>query len=175
MWGGWECEIILNPTSEQFQTVAAEAHFCIESTGPSEVLLSWDGGSSLTVNANDSCKAIEAASVLGRAGGDLDVFDLPGRAGERLRVRLDRDGTAGGKGEVATLMVEGKSGAALARKTGRLPLTLDVTLVDGGVVLMVAGAQAGSGDAYRGSYLLSVRPGGKVGERLLRPRTNVEP
>lgn len=178
MWGRWECSIF---TCDIFGCdTAADIHFCIESTGPAAVDLTWDGSSTLAVNANDTCKGIETAGFLGHTGnpahGDRDVYDFAGRPGESVRVRLDRDGTGGGTGEAATLKVESKSGAALAQKTGKLPITLDVTLADAGIALSAVSAEGGPGDPYRGGYVLSVRPGsGKAEERLLRPRPNVEP
>lgn len=177
MWGRWHCTIFSSTDSCKGDALA-RADFCIESDGPNELDLLWIGGGGLIVDA-PACSSIEAAGFLGHnasGAGDRDVFDLAGRPGERLRISLDRDGTAGGTGEVATLAVKSKAGAELGRRTGKLPLTFDVTLADAGAVLAVGGAQGESGDSYRGGYVLSVRPAsGKAGERLLRPRPNVEP
>lgn len=181
MWGQWSCDIVRTPnTCTNFDDQVTGVDFCIESTDPRTVNLTWDGASGLTHDANHpACTNIEAAGFLGHTagpGGDRDTYDLAGRPGERLRVKLDRDGAAGGTGEVATVEVKSLSGAALSQRTGRLPFTLDLTLADAGVVLEVGSAQARQGDAFRGGYILSVRPGaGKVGERLLKPRRNVEP
>jgi hypothetical protein len=51
-----------------------------------------------------------------------------------------------------------------------------VTLAGGGVVLVVASARAGSGEPYRGGYVLSATSAsGKADGRLLAPHADVEP
>jgi hypothetical protein len=178
LWGRWDCEIDADASPEGFNKLA-EVHFCVERTGPNEVLLNFDGKSSLTVNADDTCSSVAVTSFLGDTGDaarrDRDDFDLAGDSGEQLHITLDRDGTDGGAGEAATLEVESEFGDKLARQTGELPLELDVTIADAAVVLTVASAPVGSGEPYRGGYVLSVQPAEEVGDRLLRPHTNVEP
>jgi hypothetical protein len=121
MWESWNCGI--TATCDNLDDTLAKVDFCIESTGPSRVDLSWDGASTLTLVEPAPCTKVEVAGFLGHAtsmaGGDRDTFDIPGRSGERFRVRLEQDGTTGGAGEVATLEVESKSGARLERYPNR--------------------------------------------------------
>jgi hypothetical protein len=176
MWGTWDCFVNWDGPGGRGQQ---DVQFCVESTGPAEVDLSFDGAG-LTVNATDSCDQAEASSFLEDgargAGGrtDRDAFDFPGKAGERVRVVLDRDGTAGGEGDTATLALASRAGQELARRTGKVPLKLDATLADAGLVVRVVPAD-GAG-AFRGGYKLAVRPRStQIAGRLLRPLANVEP
>jgi hypothetical protein len=181
MWGDWECSIFLDNFDDGPIKVV---DFCVESTGPAQVDLTWGpatGGTALFVNAGSACEGAAAPGFLGDAGtptvgGDADHFEFAGKAGERLRVLVDRDGTAGSVGEVASVEVTSRSGQPLAQKTGKLPITLDVVMADASAGFVVRSAGDKVANVFRGAYVLSVTPeGGKVGGRLLQPRTSVEP
>jgi hypothetical protein len=162
------------------------------------VNLTYDGGSSLTVNAGSRCPSAQATGLLGQNGEDaaptatataaavpgqggrgapvamdVDVYDFPGLAGETVEVKLDRQGSGGSVGEVATLRVLAQSGGKLGERTGALPLALRLALP--GPIHVVVLRQAGNGVPFRGYYALEVTPeAGEVGDRLLEPRENVE-
>jgi hypothetical protein len=177
IWGTWGCEVAQG--CDVNSPVVAQSRFCIESTGSSELDVTFDGAN-LSQNANDACDQAATPGFLGHAGGsagarDRDVFDFAGQAGETVKVTLDRDGTTGSTGDLATLDVTTKGGTPLATRTGKLPLRLQVTLADAGVAVAVRAADGKGGEPFTGGYVLAVKPiSGKVGNRLLRPRQNVE-
>lgn len=176
MWGKWVCFVNWDGPGGLGQS---DVEFCLE-PGMWEVDLSFDG-TNLTVDIDDTCKSTATASFLGHPGtagttaGDADVFDFSGTAGERVRVTLDRDGSAGGTDGIVRLELKSVGGQALAGKSGRLPIELVTNLADAGLQVHVLSA-GGQGSRYRGGYIVEVKPaGGEVGDRLLRPRPGVEP
>ena len=181
MWGAWHCTIFKQDGTGGARTLH-EVDFCIESTGPAEVDLTCDGGDKFTVNADSLCASAATSGFLGHGSPDGidgsrdgDRFSFTGTAGERMRVTLTPNGTTGGTGAVVTLEARSQAGATLASRTARLPISFDVALTDADLVLAVREA-VGTGDPFRGGYILSVTPrSGKLGKRLLRPHPNVEP
>ncbi len=177
--GNWGCNIVKG----DFLCLSghqAPVDFCLGEPGkPTEVELQYAGGV-LSVNQPTKCGAARATSVLSQNGEDdsspaqdLDSYSFAGKPGERVKVKLRRDGSGGSAGEVATLRVRAPSGAVLAQRTGAVPLALDVTLP--GQVEIVVSRKPGDGDALRGSYDLEViPPSGTVGDRVLTPTANVE-
>jgi hypothetical protein len=121
-----------------------------------------------------------ARSVLGQNGEaddtpaqDTDTYRFAGRAGEEIKVSLDRDGSTGSLGAVATLRLRAKGGALLGEETGPVPLRLEVSLP--GEVEVVVLRDGKTGSALRGGYALEVKPlSGDLGGRTLRPTENVE-
>lgn len=178
--GKWGCNIVKGDAL-CLSGRQAPVDFCLGEPGkPTEVELEYAGGGALSVNQPAKCGAARATSILSQNGEDdsspaqdLDSYSFPGKAGERVKVRLDRDGSGGSAGEVASLRVRAPNGNVLAQRTGAVPLSLDVTLP--GRVEIVVSRQPGNGDALRGYYDLEVIPSsGAVGERTLTPTESVE-
>jgi len=179
--GRWSCDI---RADRQCNTrILAEANFCGPGgrKGPNYVELNWDGGSSLTVNHARACGATSTASVLGQNGEDdktpardQDTFNYDGKVGEKVEIKLDRDGSSGSAGSVVTLSVRSfPSSLVVAQRTGEVPLTLKATLP--GPVELVVARKGASGDEFRGYYSLEVTPdSGDVGDRKLKPQSDVE-
>jgi hypothetical protein len=134
----------------------------------------------LTVNRPRKCAVATVSGVLGFNGEDdetprqdLDTYSFAGKAGEKVAVKLDRDGGSGSLGEVATLRVRTPAGAVLGQRIGPVPLSLELTLP--GPVEITALRQSGDGEPFRGYYALEVAPAsGDVGDRQLKPTANVE-
>lgn len=150
-----------------------------ERGSPTNVDLTFDG-KNLSVNQSATCASAHTVSVLAYNGEedaspaqDLDSYSFAGKPGEQVKVKLDRDGSAGSAGEVATLRVRAANGAVLGQRTGAVPLSLDLTLP--GAVEIAVSRDPGNGDPLRGYYDLEVIPkSGGIGERKLRPTANVE-
>jgi hypothetical protein len=176
-YGIWHCQVH-KKVRREFCSVAqlGFVEFCVLTP---KVDLKWDG-SSLTVNQLPRCRLAMAGSALGQNGEDdaspaqdLDTYSFEGKPGEKVEVRLGRDGSLGSAGEVATLLVRTASGAPLAQRTGAVPLSLDMTLP--GTVEVAVSRQPGNGDPLRGYYQLEIIPkSGDIGDRKLRPTENVE-
>jgi hypothetical protein len=140
------------------------------------------GGIRLTVNQASSCAGtrIVTRSVLGQTGEaddtpaqDTDTYRFPGKAGEKVEVKLERDGSTGSLGAVATLRLRAPDGASLGEETGPVPLRLKATLP--GDVEVVVVRDGKSGNALRGGYELEIAPAsGDSGGRVLLPSSNVE-
>lgn len=176
--GRWGCTIHRNSGCSSGQ---ASAVFCGPGGHgwPTEVELKFENDN-LTVNQARTCTEVKATSVLGQNGEDdaspaqdLDTYSFAGKPGEKVEVRLGRDGSGGSAGEVATLRVRATNGAVLGQRTGTVPLSLDVTLP--GTVEVAVSRQRGNGDPLRGYYELEIIPqSGDIGERKLRPSADVE-
>lgn len=176
-YGSWHCQVH-KKVRREFCSVAQVGYveFCVLTP---KVDLKWDG-SSLSVNQNPRCRLAQASSVLGQNGEDdaspaqdLDTYSFEGKPGEKVEVRLGRDGSGGSAGEVATLLVRAANGTVLGQRTGAVPLSLDVTLP--GTVEVAVSRRPGDGDPLRGYYDLEVIPtSGDIGDRKLRPSPNVE-
>ncbi|MGD9508902.1 MAG: hypothetical protein AB7I59_00160 [Geminicoccaceae bacterium] len=179
-FGPWRCSIFTNcGESDIPESPKAEAGFCLSND---RVELKWDGGGSLTADQPLICTSTLTRSILGQTGEaddtpaqDVDSFTFAGKAGERVELVLDRDGSAGSAGEIATLRVRGGSGGVIGERTGPVPIRLELRL-PGRVEITVArnGAKPG-GNAFRGYYQLKVAPvSGELGGRLLVPAVDVE-
>ncbi|MGD9508900.1 MAG: hypothetical protein AB7I59_00150 [Geminicoccaceae bacterium] len=176
-YGVWHCQVH-KKVRREFCSVAelGFVQFCVLTP---KVDLKWDG-SSLTVNQTPRCRLARAGSVLGQNGEaddspaqDLDTYTFEGKPGEQVEIALDRDGSSGSAGDTATLRVRSAGGAVLGKRTGSVPLSLEVTLT--GLVEVAVSIQPGGGEPLRGSYVLQVIPkSGDIGERKLRPTRNVE-
>lgn len=177
--GRWGCTIHGN---DQCLSGKASAVFC----GPggkgksNTVELEYDGGGTLTVNQSRTCGAALASSTLGQNGEaddspaqDLDTYSFEGKPGEKVEITLDRDGSSGSAGEIATLRVRAANGAVLGQRQGAVPLVLAVTLP--GTVEIAVSRGSGKGEAFRGGYEVEVAAqSGDIGARKLRPSSNVE-
>ena len=179
-FGPWSCSIFTQcGESEIPEDPKAEVAFCLSS---GYVELEWDGGASLTANQPRSCTSALVHSVLGQNGEDdstlardVDSFTLAGRAGERVEFTLDRDGTAGSTGQIATLRVHAKSGGVIGERTGTVPIELELTLPGSVEVAVIRNGAGPGGDAFRGYYSLEAWPqSGDIGRRQLVPSVNVE-
>jgi hypothetical protein len=123
---------------------------------------------------------VATTGVLGQNGEDdrtpaqdQDTYNFAGKAGEKVEITLDRDGSRGSAGKIATLRVRTASGSVLAQRTGSVPLSLELALP--GPVEVVVRRQPGDGDAFRGYYALEVvAESGDIGDRQLKPSVNVE-
>jgi len=176
--GRWGCSIHRNSGCS---SGVAGVSFCGPGghSWPTAVELEFDGGNSLTVNQARTCTGAKATGVLAQNGEDdaspaqdVDTYTFVGKPGPAT-FRLDRDGSGGSAGEVATLRVRATNGAVLGQRTGAVPLSLDVTLP--GTVEIAVLRQPGHGDPLHGYYQLEVIPkSGDIGERKLRPTANVE-
>ncbi|MGD9508901.1 MAG: hypothetical protein AB7O95_08405 [Geminicoccaceae bacterium] len=176
--GRWGCNIHANSSCSPGK---APVDFCLGVRGqPTEVELEYDGGGTLTVNQPRRCTGAMATGVLGQngesddsPGQDLDTYSFEGKPGQKMEIRLDRDGSGGSAGEVATLRVRAAGGAVLGQRTGAVPLSLDVTVP--GTIEVAVSRRPGHGDPFRGYYELEVIPqSGDIGERKLRPSADVE-
>ena len=198
--GGWGCAILRN-----FACIGSRVdtvQFCGPGAngGPKEVEVKFENNK-LTVNQPTKCTAARATSVLGQNGEadrtparDTDTYRFAGKPGEKVEVTLDRDGSGGSAGAVATLRVRAASGATLGQRTGAVPLTLKVT-APGAVEIDVREWRPGTCDELlsgcdppecheslrrgcdwlAGYYDLEVIPqSGDIGERKLRPSSDVE-
>ena len=177
-FGSWGCAVY--PDRRCLLRPIAATEFCIAPGVPPRVDLTYNNSDrSLRVNANPTCPRALASSLLGQDGEDartredVDTYDFPGEAGEQVEVVLDVDGAAGALGGDATLRVLDDSRRELARNTGELPLSLEVTLTGPAAIEVRRGR---SPDDYRGHYSLEVIPASDdAGEqRVLTPRPNVE-
>ena len=147
-----------------------------------ELVLEFDGTTKVTSNQSPSCFGIGtlAKSVLGQTGEadetpaqDTDTYRFAGKAGEKVEVSLERDGSAGSIGAVATLRLRAQGGAVLGEETGPVPLRLKATLPGEVEVLVLRDGQ--SGNPLRGGYALEMKPvSGDLDGRALRPTENVE-
>jgi hypothetical protein len=176
--GDWKCQAYDNAGCHRF---GPDVGFCGPGDGGRsdqvDLVLNNPNDLRLTVNQATSCGAAATTSALAQNGEDdstpaqdLDTYSFEGKLGEKVEVRLGRDGSAG---EVATLRVSAANGAVLGQRTGGVPLSLDVTLP--GTVEIAVSRQPGNGDPLRGYYELEVIPqSGDIGERKLRPSANVE-
>ncbi|MGD9510091.1 MAG: hypothetical protein AB7X49_16230, partial [Geminicoccaceae bacterium] len=144
-------------------------------------------GDKLSVDAplyvsGSGCEAdegIQANAFLGHDGEDAtpgqdrDTFDFAGKRGERVRVKLERDGGIGSLGTGALLRVLDQGGGEIARRHGAPPLKLDLTLP--GPVRIVVQREGEIRDGFRGGYMLTVTPAsGRAERRVLLPREDVE-
>lgn len=178
--GKWGCNISRGD-SLCLSNFQAPVDFCLGEKGqPTTVELEYADGRLSVNQSKKGCGLALATSILGQNGEDdaspaqdLDTYSFAGKPGEKVAVSLDRDGSGGSIGEVATLRVSAPNGAVLAQRTGAVPLSLDVTLP--GKVEIAVSRQPGKGAPLRGYYDLQVTPAsGNIGERVLTPTTNVE-
>jgi hypothetical protein len=174
--GQWSCSAYARPDCTRL--VAANL-FCILSDTSVNVELGFSDGR-LSVNQPTFCRSATAGGVLGQNGEgdetpahDVDTFRFAGEAGEKVKVTLDRDGSSGSAGRVATLRVHGQGGGVIGQRSGPVPIALDLTLP--GPVEIAVLRTPGKPNALRGYYTLEVAPrSGDVGERQLVPAANVE-
>jgi hypothetical protein len=177
--GEWYCQADTKCSSGSF---LGSVTFCGPGGGnaPKDVELTLYRD--LKSNQASSCTGtrIVTRSVLGQTGEaddtpaqDTDTYRFPGKAGEKVEVKLERDGSTGSLGEVATLRLRAPDGASLGEATGPVPLRLKATLPGEVEVLVLRDGKTGS--AFRGGYALEVKPlSGDLGGRTLRPTENVE-
>jgi hypothetical protein len=181
--GKWFCQV---RTACAFARDLGTVDFC----GPGvqgaptnvELVLLNDGGTKLTSNQSPSCFGVGtlAKSVLGQTGEaddtpaqDIDTYRFAGEAGEKIEVSLERDGSSGSLGAVATLRLRARGGAMLGEATGPVPLRLKATLPDEVEVIVLRDGK--TGNALRGGYVIELKPvSGELGGRTLRPSENVE-
>ena len=185
--GNWACAAF---TACFLGNQLATHQFCGPNAGAApkqvELVLRSPGGSSLSSNQISSCDEaaigvpLLAHSVLGQTGEgdptraeDRDTYVFAGKAGEAVEVVLDRDGSTGSVGAVATLRLRSRGGAVLGEDTGPVPLRLKATLPGEVEVLVLRDGKANN--ALRGGYEISVTPAsGDLEGRSLRPTENVE-
>lgn len=201
-WGLWTCSLISNHPGvkgcDQDPIRVETIDFCmIPHDQDFEVNLNFDGTFHVDepLAVGGGCDGVFAQGTLGspggpvsarvagrgaaraaRAGLDIDTYEFPATAGEELEIVLDRNGSAGGDGAIATLRVRDASGESIDEETGPLPLTLNVTAPsDDGILIAIESVDADDDEAFRGGYTLEVTSeGGSVGDRLTEPRTDVE-
>ena len=162
--------------------VVEQLSFCVDAEPdriPAVQLFSTaNGGLDVKDFGPPPCSSAAAAGFLGDAsspGPDRDAFSFDGQAGEKITVTLDRNGTSGGTGKTARLVLRDGSGRRLAGDAGALPLKLAVTLpAAGSYAVEAVEAGSDSGKRFRGNFLVTVRSGaGKArGESLLLGATD---
>ncbi len=175
--GRWQCLVY---RGDECASLMAMVDFCGPGVRgyPQSVHLKLAGF--LTVNQLGHCSWAQATGVLGQngeddasPGRDTDTHSFAGKPDEKVEIKLGRDGSSGGAGEVATLRVRAANGAIVGERTGAVPFSLEVTLP--GTVEVAVLRQPGHGDPLRGYYQLEVIPkSGDIGQRKLRPIANVE-
>jgi hypothetical protein len=179
-FGRWACSIRTQcGESDIPEAPKAETTFCLNS---GSVELVWDGAGSLTSDQPIFCITTLVKSVLGQTGEaddtparDVDTYRFAGKAGERVKFHLGRDGVSGSMGQIATLRVRASHGGPIAEKSGALPVDLEVILPGPVEVVALGRGGASDGDAFRGYYRLEVAPiSGDLGGRLLLPANDVE-
>jgi hypothetical protein len=157
-FGLWSCSITqdcvfqLNPVK-----------FCVDGE-PNQITpveLVYEGDL-LTVNYGPPpCTSVAVAGFLGdesSPGRDHDGFRFDGQAGETITVTLGPSGGSGGSGGTARLVLRDGGGRRLAGESGPLPLELAATLpAAGGYVVEAREAEAGSGEPFRGHFLVTVQ------------------
>jgi hypothetical protein len=181
--GDWKCVL---KTSCFGGRQVDSVSFCGPGAGdtPNEVELTARSNFVVPMYSNQasSCFGIPtvARSILGQNGEadespaqDTDTYRFAGRAGEKATVSLDRDGSIGSLGAVATLRLRATGGPVLAERTGAVPLKLDATLPGDVDIVVLRDGRTGHG--LRGGYALAVTPAsGDLDGRALRPTGNVE-
>lgn len=181
--GNWNCWVTTSGPDRSCDkhVQPTEVFFRIDNnTTAVRLMAEWHGGFSVEGTAPPNARAVSARSVLGQNGEDdrtpaqdQDIYNFAGKSGEKVKVRLDRDGSAGSDGQIATLRVRTPMGNVLGERTGPIPLVLDVTLP--GPVEIAVSRLPGKGNALRGYYTLEVAPrSGDSGERQLVPAASVE-
>ena len=181
--GDWSCVLTTGcGGGRQIDSVG----FCGPGAGnsPKEVELTARSNVAVKMYSNQASSCfgtpVVARSILGQTGEadatpaqDTDTYRFAGEAGEKVEVGLDRDGSTGSLGAVATLRLRAKGGAVLGEETGPVPLRLKATLP--GEVEVVVLRDAKSGNPLRGGYALELKPAsGELDGRALRPTENVE-
>lgn len=174
--GTWKCTVFAN---SDCQAQRSNISFFVKDESIN-IDLSYSTAAGLSVNMPPRGARLSSGGVLGQNGEDdtspardVDTYSFQGKPGEKIEITLGRDGSAGSAGEIATLRVRGQGGGVIGRRSGPVPLALELTL-PGPVEIAVLRAP-GVGDAFRGFYALSVEAeSGDIGDRLLRPGPNVE-
>jgi hypothetical protein len=98
---------------------------------------------------------------------DQDAFRFTGDAGETVEATLEPDPKRGHQGSVARLAIVGPGrGPALGKATGLVPLQVRARLPRAGSYQLVVEERGpGSGNAFRGAYILRLnRPSGSAPE-----------
>lgn len=183
-FGVWDCYLTIG-RGPQDAHLQDKISFCVDRRNIKVELQS--SGDKLSVDAplyvsGSGCEAdegIQANAILGHDGEDAtpgqdrDTFDFAGRPGERVTLKLDRDGSIGSLGTGALLRVLNQGGGEIARRRGALPLKLDLTLP--GPVQIVVQREGETRDSFRGGYRLTVKPAsGRAARRVLLPGEDVE-
>ena len=162
--------------------------FCLGEDDPKVSLLAQGG--KLTVNLPADCNSAfqtgtlasasaaasaAAATKVAASGSDVDTYEFPARAGEKLVVRLDRDGAAGSDGSLVALRVLDAGGGEIARRRGKIPFELEVTAPSAGIQIAVESVGAKGDQAFEGGYTVEVTPrSGRLDNRLTKPAVDVE-
>ena len=116
-----------------------------------------------------------AATKVAASGSDVDTYEFPARAGEKLAVRLDRDGAAGSAGSLVGLRVLDAGGGVIAQRRGKIPLEVEVTAPSAGIRIAVESVSGKDDQSFEGGYAIEVTPrSGQLGNRLTKPEANVE-
>ena len=181
--GDWSCVLTTGCSGgRQIDSV----DFCGPGAGsaPKAVELTARSNAAVKMYSNQASSCfgtpIVARSILGQTGEadstpaqDTDTYRFAGKAGEKVEVSLDRDGSTGSLGAVATLRLRAQGGAVLVEETGPVPLRLKATLPGAVEVLVLRDGKAGN--PLRGGYALELKPlSGDLDGRALRPTENVE-
>ena len=174
--GSWKCTAFAN---SDCQARRSDISFFVKDESIN-IDLNYSTDQGLSVNMPPRGARLSAGGVLGQNGEDdaspardVDTYSLQGKPGEKVEIKLGRDGSAGSAGEVATLRVRGQGGAVLGQRSGPVPLALELTLP--GPVEIVVLRPPGRENAFRGFYALSVQAAsGSIGERKLTPGADVE-
>jgi hypothetical protein len=156
-------------------------HFCLaDAPGSNWVYIQMDGTTASTkLGGPCASGASTARGFLGdspEGKRDQDAFQFTGDAGETVAVTLEPDPKGGHQGSVVRLAIVGPGGGpALGKATGAVPLQVRALLPRAGSYQVVVQERSpGSGDAFRGGYILRLnRPSGAAPE--FTPRRSVEP
>ena len=180
-FGEWSCETFVTDPDGACDSgnPAQSVNFCLEDfPGGPFVNLTVHPDASITVNAPGPPCSTGVSSFLGdnvkqeKSKRDVDEFNINGKEGDEVTLRLESDPRTGNNGGQATLMLTGNS--LNEAVSGALPLEITSTLpATGDYSIVVAQPKGSNVERYRGDYMLTVDS--SLGDSVsLRPTASVE-